>query len=145
MTLNFGLKAQKTKKQFKMARKRVSSGVKWEDIVAYSRAVQIGKNIEVAGTTSVDANGNFIGENDPYEQTLFIIRKAEKALNELGADLNDVIRTRIYVTNIADWEEVGKAHGDCFRGIYPATTLVEVGSLIDPRLLVEIEFSAVVE
>jgi len=128
-----------------MARKRVSSGVKWEDIVAYSRAVKIGNLIEIAGTTAVDENGNFVGEDDPYEQTLFIIRKAEKALNELGADLNDIIRTRIFVTNIDDWEEVGKAHGDCFRGIYPATTLVEVSNLIDRRLLVEIEFTAVIE
>ncbi len=128
-----------------MSRKRVSSGVKWEDIVAYSRAVKIGNIIEVAGTTSVDSKGNFIGEDDPYEQTIFIIRKAEKALNELGADLNDVIRTRIFVTNIEDWEEVGKAHGDCFRGIYPATTLLEVSNLIDNRLLVEIEFTAVID
>lgn len=125
-------------------RDRVSSGVKWEDIVAYSRAVKMGNIIEVAGTTSVDEEGTFIGEGDPYEQTIYIIRKAEKALNELGADLNDVIRTRIYVTNIEDWEEVGKAHGDCFRGIYPVTSLVEVSALIDKRLLVEIEFSAVV-
>lgn len=124
-------------------RKRVRSGVQWEDIVAYSRAVQVGNIIEVAGTTAVNKQGEFVGENDPYEQTLFIIRKAEEALNELGADLSDVIRTRIYVTNIEDWETVGKAHGDCFRGIYPVTTLVEVSRLIDPRLLVEIEFSAV--
>lgn len=125
-------------------RRRVRSGVQWEDIVAYSRAVQVGNVIEVAGTTAVDEQGEFVGIGDPYEQTLFIIRKAEKALNELGADLSDVIRTRIYVTNIDDWETVGKAHGDCFRGIYPVTTLVEVSRLIDTRLLVEIEFSAVV-
>ena len=124
-------------------RKRVRSGVQWEDIVAYSRAFQVGNVIEVAGTTAVNKQGEFVGENDPYEQTLFIIRKAEEALNELGADLSDVIRTRIYVTNIEDWETVGKAHGDCFRGIYPVTTLVEVSRLIDARLLVEIEFSAV--
>ena len=124
-------------------RQRVSSGVKWEDIVAYSRAVKVGNIIEVAGTTAVDENGNFVGVDDPYEQTLFIIRKAEKALNELGADLNDVIRTRIFVTDIEDWEEIGKAHGDCFRGIYPVTTLVEVSNLIDKRLLLEMEFSAV--
>ncbi len=128
-----------------MARKRVSSGVKWEDIVAYSRAVKIGNIIEIAGTTAVDDAGNFVGLDDPYEQTVFIIRKAEKALNELDSDLNDIIRTRIFVTNIKDWEEVGKAHGDCFRGIYPVTTLVEVSNLIDPRLLVEIEFTAVIE
>jgi len=126
-------------------RKRVSSGVKWEDIVAYSRAVRVGNIIEVAGTTAVNSEGKFIGEGDAYEQTLFIIRKAEKALNELGADLTDVIRTRIFVTNINDWEEIGKAHGDCFRGIYPVTSLVEVSNLIDRRLLVEMEFSAVVE
>ena len=123
---------------------RVSSGVQWEEIVAYSRALKVGNIIEVAGTTAVDEQGEFIGQDDPYEQTIFIIRKAEKALNELGADLTDVVRTRIFVTNIEDWEEVGKAHGDCFRGIYPVTTLVEISKLIDPRLLVEIEFSAVI-
>ena len=124
-------------------RERVSSGVQCEDIVAYSRAVKMGNIIEVSGTTAVDEKGNFIGEGDAYEQTIFIIRKAEKALNELGSDLKDVVRTRIYVTNIEDWEEVGKAHGDCFRGIYPASSLVEVSNLIDKRLLVEIEFTAV--
>lgn len=126
-------------------KKRVSSGVKWEDIVAYSRAVRVGNTVEVAGTTAVDEQGKFVGEGDAYEQTLFVIKKAEAALNELGADLSDVIRTRIYITNINDWEEVGKAHGDCFRGIYPVTSLVEVSNLIDRRLLVEIEFSAIVE
>lgn len=124
-------------------RQRVSSGVQWEDIVAYSRAVKVGNIIEVAGTTAVDETGQFVGEGDPYEQTIYIIRKAEKALNELGSDLNDVVRTRIFVKNIEDWEEIGKAHGDCFRGIYPVTTLVEVSKLIDERLLVEMEFSAV--
>ncbi len=126
-------------------RKRVSSGVKWEDIVAYSRAVRVGNIIEIAGTTAVNDQGQFVGEGDPYEQTIFIIKKAEKALNELGADLSNVVRTRIFVTNINDWEEIGKAHGDCFRGIYPVTSLVEVNNLIDRRLLVEIEFSAVLE
>ena len=125
-------------------KRRVSSGVQWEDIVAYSRAVRVGNIIEVAGTTAVDESGKFIGEGDPYEQTLFIIKKAEAAINELGATLNDVIRTRIYVTNINDWDQIGKAHGDCFRGIYPASSLVEVSNLIDRRLLVEIEFTAVV-
>jgi len=126
-------------------RKRVSSGAIWEDVVGYSRAVRDGNIIEVAGTTAVDANGNIVGINDPYIQTKFIIQKAEKALKELGCDLENVIRTRMYVTDISKWKEIGRAHGEFFGEIKPATTMVEVSKLISPEILVEIEFSAVAE
>ncbi len=126
-------------------RKKISSGAVWEDVVGYSRAVRDGNIIEVAGTTAVDENGNIIGINDPYIQTKFIIQKAEKALKELGCDLENVIRTRMYVTDISKWEEIGRAHGEFFGEIKPATTMVEVSKLISPEILVEIEFSAVAE
>lgn len=126
-------------------RKKISSGAVWEDVVGYSRAVRDGNIIEVAGTTAVDENGNIIGINDPYIQTKFIIQKAEKALKELGCDLENVIRTRMYVTDISKWEEIGRAHGEFFGEIKPATTIVEVSKLISPEILVEIEFSAVAE
>jgi len=126
-------------------RKRVSSGAIWEDVVGYSRAVRDGNIIEVAGTTAVDANGNIVGINDPYIQTKFIIQKAEKALKELGCDLENVIRTRMYVTDISKWKEIGRAHGEFFGEIKPASTMVEVSKLISPEILVEIEFSAVAE
>jgi len=124
--------------------KKVSSGAKWEDIVGYSRAIQAGNIIEVAGTTAVDEKGNIIGINDPYVQTKFIIQKAEKALKELDAELTNVIRTRIFTTDISKWEEIGKAHGEYFREIKPAATMVEVSKLISDETLVEIEFTAVV-
>ncbi len=127
-----------------LSRIKVSSGAKWEDIVGYSRAVQVGNVIEVAGTTAVDERGEIVGINDPYAQTKFIIQKAEKALQELGADLSNVIRTRIYTTDISKWEEIGKAHGEFFREIKPVATMVEVSKLINPELLVEIEFSAII-
>jgi len=123
--------------------RKVSSGAKWEDIVGYSRAVRIGDIIEVAGTTAIDENGNLVGKDDPYKQTIFIIQKAEKALIELGAGLENVIRTRIYTTDISSWEEIGKAHGEYFKKIKPVATMVEVSKLINPEILVEIEFSAV--
>lgn len=125
--------------------KKISSGAKWEDIVGYSRAIQVGNIIEVAGTTAVDERGEVVGINDPYLQTKYIIQKAEKALKELDADLSDVIRTRIYTTDISKWEEIGKAHGEFFREIKPAATMVEVSKLISPETLVEIEFSAMKE
>ena len=126
-------------------RKKVSSGAVWEDVVGYSRAVRDGNIIEVAGTTAVDENGNIVGIDDPYIQTRFIIQKAEKALKELGCSLENVIRTRMYVTNISKWEEIGRAHGEFFGEIKPVTTMVEVSKLISPEILVEIEFSAVAE
>lgn len=121
----------------------ISSGTKWEDIVGYSRAVRIGNIIEVAGTTAVDENGQIVGLGDPAEQTKFIFSKIEKALASAGATLHDVVRTRMFVTNIADWESIGRVHGLYFKDIKPAATMVEVKSLISPELLVEIEVTAV--
>lgn len=126
-----------------MKRKNISSGAKWEDIVGYSRAVKIGNIIEVAGTTAVE-DGKVIGINDAYAQTKFVIQKIEKALIEAGASITDVVRTRMFVTDIKRWEEIGKAHGEFFNNIKPASTMVEVKSLVDPELLVEIEATAII-
>ncbi len=123
-------------------RQNISSGASWEDVVGYSRAVRIGNVIEVAGTTAVDGE-TIIGEGDAYTQTKFILGKIEKALQEAGASLSDVIRTRMFVTDISQWEVIGKAHGEFFKTIKPAATMVEVSKLIDDKLLVEIEVSAV--
>jgi enamine deaminase RidA (YjgF/YER057c/UK114 family) len=120
----------------------ISSGAKWEDIVGYSRAVRIGNVIEVAGTAAVDEAGNVVGVDDPYTQTKFILAKIERALHEAGATMQDVVRTRMYVTDISRWEEIGRAHGEYFRDIKPAATMVEVKALISPELLVEIEATA---
>ena len=125
-------------------RKNISSGAKWEDIVGYSRAVRIGNIIEVAGTTSVDGE-KIIGEGNAYEQTICILNKIKKAIEEAGGKLEDVIRTRIFVTDISKWEEIGKAHGEFFSKIKPVTTMVEVKALIDDRMLVEIEASAILK
>lgn len=125
-------------------RTNLSSGAKWEDIVGYSRAVKIGNTIAVSGTTAVDENNTIVGKNDAYQQTVFIFQKIEKALNNLGATLENVIRTRMFVTNIKDWEEIGKAHGEFFKNIKPAATMVEVRKLIDHELLVEIEVDAII-
>ena len=122
----------------------ISSGTKWEDIVGYSRAVRVGNLVEVAGTTAVDENGQVIGKDDPYEQAKFALGKIERALKEAGASLQDVIRTRMFVVDISQWEEIGRAHGEFFRGIKPAATMVEVKALIGPELLVEIEATAIV-
>jgi enamine deaminase RidA (YjgF/YER057c/UK114 family) len=127
-----------------MKRINFSSGAKWEDIVGYSRAVKIGNIVEVTGTVAVDENNNLVGENNAYEQTRFILQKIEKILVKAGASLEDVIRTRIYVTDISRWEEYGKAHGEFFNRIKPCTTMVEVKNLIDPSFLVEIEASAII-
>ncbi len=127
-----------------MERINFSSGAKWEDIVGYSRAVKVGNIIEVTGTVAVDENNQLVGENSAYEQTLFILQKIEKILIRAGASLKDVIRTRIYVTDISRWEEYGKAHGEIFNKIKPCTTMVEVKGLIDPSFLVEIEASAII-
>lgn len=121
----------------------ISSQAKWEDIVGYSRAVRIGNIVEVAGTTAVDKNGEVVGLNDPGEQTKFILSKIEQALISAGATLKDVVRTRMFVTNIADWEKIGRAHGVYFKDIKPVATMVEVKSLISPELLVEIEATAI--
>jgi enamine deaminase RidA (YjgF/YER057c/UK114 family) len=126
-------------------RLNISSGAKWEDIIGYSRAVRIGNLIEVAGTTALDENGNVVGINQPYQQTKFIIVKIEKALILAGATLNDVVRTRMFVTDINRWEEIGKAHGEYFKNIKPASTMVEVKSLINSEMLVEIEVTAIIQ
>jgi len=125
-------------------RLNISSGAKWEDIVGYSRVVRVGNVVEVAGTTAVDENGQVVGINDPYEQTKFIVAKIEKALIEAGATLKDVVRTRMFVTNISQWEDIGRAHGIYFQEIKPVSTMIEVKSLISPELLVEIEATAIV-
>lgn len=123
-------------------RKKISSGAQWEDIVGYSRAVQVGNQIEIAGTTAV-INGVIQFPGNAYQQTKCILSIFEKTLKELGASMEDVVRTRIYVTNINDWEEVGRAHGRSFKNIKPAATMVEVSALIDPELVVEIEATAI--
>ena len=125
-------------------RKNISSGSPWENIVGYSRAVRVGNIIEVAGTTAM--NGDvLVGEGDVYAQTVFIFKKIEKALQEAGVLLNDVVRTRMFITDISKWEEAGKAHGEFFNNIKPVATLVEVSNLIDKSLLIEIEITAVLE
>ncbi len=124
-------------------RTNYASGTKWEDIVGYARAVKIGNVIEISGTTAVE-NGELIGKGNAYLQTKTILKKIEAVLQQAGASLEHVVRTRIYVTDISRWEEVGRAHGEFFRDIKPATTIVEVSALIEPDMLVEIEVSAVV-
>lgn len=126
-------------------RLNISSGAKWESIVGYSRAVRVGSVIEVSGTTAVDEQGQVVGIDDSYEQTKFILSKIEKALIEAGAAMTDVVRTRMFVTDLARWEEIGRAHGERFRDIRPAATMVEVAALISPELLVEIEVTAIIE
>jgi enamine deaminase RidA (YjgF/YER057c/UK114 family) len=127
-----------------MERINISSGARWEEIVGYSRAVRLGNVVEVAGTTAVDEEGNVVGPDDPYTQTQYILHKIEKALQAAGASLGDVVRTRIFVTDIGRWEAVGRAHGEFFRAIKPAATMVEVKALISPELLVEIEATALI-
>ncbi|HUN24648.1 MAG TPA: RidA family protein [Anaerolineales bacterium] len=127
-----------------MTRTNISSGTVWEELVGYSRAVRVGNWVEVAGTTAVDADGQVVGLGSAAAQTEFILQKIEFALQQAGAHLQDVIRTRIFVTNIADWEAIGRVHGQFFRTIKPAATMVEVQALISPQLLVEIEVTAVV-
>ena len=124
-------------------RKNISSGAPWEEHIGYSRAVRIGNEIEVSGTVSV-LKGKLVGKNDPYIQTKNILTIIRSALEEAGGSMNDVIRTRIYVTDISNWEDIGRAHGEVFRDIRPATSMVEVGRLIDENYLVEIEASAII-
>lgn len=127
-----------------MQRTNYASGAQWEEIVGYSRAVKVGNVIEVTGTVAVDENGNVVGKDDPFAQTQFIIQKIEKVLQQAGATLNDVVRTRMFVTNISRWEEYGRAHGAAFAHIKPCTTMVEVSGLISEDYLIEIEATAVI-
>lgn len=126
-----------------MKRINYSSGAKWEDVVGYSRAVRVGSIIEVTGTVAVDDNSNLVGGNDAYEQTKFIIQKIDGVLQRAGASLSDVVRTRMFVTDISRWEEYGKAHGEFFSGIKPCTSMIEVKGLIAPEYLIEIEATAI--
>lgn len=126
------------------SRTNYTSGSKWEDIVGYSRAVKVGNIVEVSGTVASDDEGKVVGPNDPYLQTQFIYRKIEKALERAGASMKDVVRVRLFVTDISRWQEYGRANGEFFKDIKPCNTMVQVSALIDPDYLVEIEATAII-
>lgn len=127
-----------------MQRQRISTGTEWESTVGYSRAVRVGAHVHVSGTTATDENGDLVGIGDPYQQTRQSLANVETALQEAGATIDDVVRTRIFVIDIDQWEEIGRAHGEVFEDVRPATSMVEVSRLIDPDMLVEIEAMAIV-